>query len=155
MAKPKVIRIGRWEWTSEEFAVMSAAAKKRGEDQLKREPLAVGVRYLRRSEQVVLELNNGSTFSIPAKSLQGVADAEHVARADIKILGPGTGLEWTTLDMHFSVAGLLAGRFGTKKWMERLQRRRKSAASGVMPHPLAKQKPASQNSRKLIASRTA
>src|SRR5436309_5785967 len=111
MVKPKVIRIGRWEWTAEEFEAMSAAAKKRGDERLKNEPLAVGVRYNRRSEQVVLELNNGSTYSIRAQFLQGVADANHAARADIRILGVGTALEWTTIDMHFSVTGLLADRF--------------------------------------------
>jgi hypothetical protein len=33
----------------------------------------------------------------------------------------GDGLHWETLDTDFTVAGLLAGVFGTKRWMAELQ----------------------------------
>ena len=38
----------------------------------------------------------------------------------IEILGNGTGLYWPALDVAHSVSGLLAGVYGSAKWMERL-----------------------------------
>ncbi|MFM9963466.1 MAG: DUF2442 domain-containing protein [Planctomycetaceae bacterium] len=147
MAKPKVIHIGRWEWTDAEFEAMHAAATKRGQERLRNEPLVVGAKYDSRSEHVVLQLNNGSTYAIPANLLQGVADGTPAERADIRILGVGTALEWTTLDMHFSVVGLLAGRFGTRRWMAQRGAKPSSAATtrGI-------KKPASRTKRSVVAS---
>jgi hypothetical protein len=43
----------------------------------------------------------------------------------------GFALGWDKLDVHFSIAGLMAGRFGNKKWMEELKRREKRAVFGA------------------------
>jgi hypothetical protein len=43
--------------------------------------------------------------------LEHASDAE---LAQVEILGIGLGLRWERLDVDLSVAGLLAGMFGTK-----------------------------------------
>lgn len=114
-----------------DFARRFAAATRRGEECLNREPQAAGVRYDRRTRKVVIELDNGCTLLIPPELAQGLRGASSTELSRTIILGPGTAISWPELDVQFSVAGLLAGIFGTKTWMAELGRvggRVKSAA---------------------------
>jgi Protein of unknown function (DUF2442) len=89
---------------------------------LEREPLALSARYDRRRKRVVIELNNGCTFMFPPELAQGLAGASAADLSDVRVLGPGTAIAWNALDTHFSVTGLLAGRFGNDAWMARSNR---------------------------------
>src|SRR5437764_1046509 len=93
-------------------------ATRRGEARLRYQPLAVSVRYDRRSRKVVVGLNNGCSLLVPADVAQGLAGASLRDLSNVRVLGPGTTIAWPKLDVHFSVAGLLAGRFGTAQWMK-------------------------------------
>lgn len=77
--------------------------------------------YSSRTDRVVLRMLNGVTHSIPRKLLQGLADAEASQLSKIELLGRGTGLYWPALDVAHSVSGLLAGVYGSEKWMKHLQ----------------------------------
>ncbi len=125
MAKTDVIRLGRFEYTPAELDQMFEEATRRGEAELRLFPLAVSAKYDRESRTVVLTLNNGARYEFPADLLQGVADASEADRAKITIFGPGTSVDWPSVDMQFEITSLLAGRFGNRKWMEELRRRRK------------------------------
>ena len=59
--------------------------------------------------------------TLPVDIAQGLADAEAQDLKQIEVTPMGDGLHWETLDTDFTIAGLLAGRFGTKKWMAKLQ----------------------------------
>lgn len=123
------IKIGKWEIEEEELERQHAEAVRRGEEALEREPLALSVRYDRRRKRIVIELNNGCTFMFPPELAQGLAGASAAALSDVRVLGPGTALAWDTLDTHFSITGLLAGRFGNDAWMAALTSRRRAAAA--------------------------
>jgi predicted TPR repeat methyltransferase len=77
--------------------------------------------YSDRTGRFLLHLEDGVTHSIPRKLLQGLAEAEPSALSKIEILGRGTGLYWPALDVAHLVAGLLAGVYGSAKWMKNLQ----------------------------------
>ena len=116
---------------SAEFERQFAAAARRGEELLHGEPRAAAVRYDRRTRKVVIELDNGCTLLVPPELAQGLSAASPAELSQAKILGPGTAISWPDLDVQFSVAGLLAGTFGTRAWMAELGRaggRVKSAA---------------------------
>lgn len=80
-------------------------------------PHAVRARYDRRSRRIVIELTNGSLFAFPAGLAQGLAGASPEALGEIELSGGGYGLHWPSLDVDLTVPGLLAGIFGTARWM--------------------------------------
>ena len=129
-----LIKAGRWTYTPQEFDKMSGEAKKRGEVELRSKPLASAVRYDQPTGSVIIELNNGSTFAIPTRLMQGLRDASPRDLKHVEIMGPGLAIEWPTLDMQFTISGLLAGVFGTNAWLEKLGRRRGSARSSTNAH---------------------
>ncbi len=78
------------------------------------------MRYDKKQKRVIIDLNTGATYIFPPRLAQSLSQATDEELADVKILGHGFALEWTTLDEHFSVKVLLAGVFGNKVWMENL-----------------------------------
>ena len=104
-------------WTKRELNVEISRALARGRRSALIEPSAARARYDRRTGRVVVDLTNGCSFVFPARSLQGLAHADQSALANIEILGAGHGLRWPSLDIDFTVPGLLMGVFGTRAWM--------------------------------------
>ncbi len=76
--------------------------------------------YSEGTDSIVLHLQNGVVHSIPRKLLQGLATADAESLKKIELLGRGTGVYWPTLDVAHSVSGLLAGVYGSAKWMRHL-----------------------------------
>ena len=103
---------------------MLAEADRNWQEYVDQWPPAKSVRYDRATKRVVVQLTNGIRLEIPASKLQGVAAGTERERADVHCIGEGTCLEWRALDQHFSIEGLLTGRFGSKSWMESLNRKR-------------------------------
>ena len=123
------VKFGKWEYTEEELERQFAEATKRGEEAMKREPRACSVHYDRRRKRVVVELVNGCTFMFPPELAQGLVGASAEDLADVRVMGPGFALAWDKLDVHFSVAGLMAGEFGNRAWMAELRERQSRTAS--------------------------
>ena len=86
------------------------------------EPRAKSARYDRRTNRIVVELRSGATFMFPAELAQGLAGASPKDLAEVQVTPSGAGLRWPNLDADFSLANLLAGEFGSKRWMAKLGR---------------------------------
>jgi hypothetical protein len=93
------------------------AAEERGRKLFETIPLATSARYDARSKRIVVNLNNGSTFAFPPAVVQGLEHATATELAEVQIWGDGYSLHWETLDEDYTVPGLLAGIFGTRKYM--------------------------------------
>jgi len=78
------------------------------------------VSYSENTDSVVLVLENGVTHSIPRRLLQGLSEARPEDLKEIELLGRGTGLYWPALDVAHLVSGLLAGVYGSARWMKEL-----------------------------------
>lgn len=104
------------------------AARLRGLEAQRNEPRAVKARYDRRRKRVVVDLLNGATFAFPAHLAQGLDTATDDELAKVEVLGSGYGLRWETLDVDLSIPGLLAGVFGTRRWMAEIAGRATSEA---------------------------
>jgi len=83
-------------------------------------PHAVSATYDEVRDRVAVELSGGMLVAFPRAMLQGLADATAAELADLSILGRGSSLYWPTLDIGHDVFGLLAGVFGTDRWMKHL-----------------------------------
>lgn len=94
------------------------------------EPRIAAARYDRGSGRMVIDLTNGCTFLFPPQVLQGLETASDDEIAEVEILGGGSGLHWDVGGADYSIAGLLAGRFGTKAYMEARQRNASARVQG-------------------------
>ena len=116
------VTIGKWEVGEAELDQQHLAARERGQKQLATEAQAQCVTYDQHKDQLVIELKNGVTVLLPRHLLQGVGDATPEAIAGVQLGPRGASLHWATLDVSFSLAGLLAGIFGTHAWMQEMGR---------------------------------
>jgi hypothetical protein len=107
------------------------AALARGRAAASREPRAASARYDRGRERVVVELTNGCTFTFPPRIVQGLEQATSEELAEVEVMGAGYGLHWETLDVDFTVPGLLAGIFGTRSYVARHAGQTKSPAKSA------------------------
>ncbi len=94
------------------------AALERGRMARMAEPRVVEARYDRTAGRMVVDLTNGCTFLFPPRSLQGLESASDDEIAAVEVLGGGSGLHWEVGGADYTIAGLLAGRFGTRAYME-------------------------------------
>ena len=90
---------------------------------------AIAAYYDADAKLVIVRLRSGAIFSFPPNIAQGLCGAKAEDLAQVEITPMGDGLHWETLDADFSVAGLLAGIFGTKRWMATLQQQWSHQAS--------------------------
>ena len=107
------------------------AARERGRRFRETQPHAAAARYDRKSGCVVVDLTNGATFAFPPRLVQGLEEATEAQLSEVELLGRGSGLHWDSLDVDFSIPGLLNGVFGTAKWMAARAGRATSAAKAA------------------------
>jgi hypothetical protein len=115
--------------TDDALAAEIAAARRRGAVAARTEPRASVARFDRQTGRVVIELTNGCTFEFPAELGQGLRGATPDQLAEVEVLPGGSGLRWEQLDADLSVAGLVAGIFGSERWMARQLGRRGGSRS--------------------------
>ena len=102
------------EMTDAEFK----AANELGRIEFETKPHASNVRYDRRTKLMTVGLYNGCSFTFPPRELQGLAEASDDEIDAVELSSVGYGLHWESLDADFTVPGLLAGRFGTDRYMQ-------------------------------------
>jgi hypothetical protein len=106
--------------SDEEFERQHKIAVRNTRTLLARTPQAVNVVYEKANGRFVVELNNGCVFIFPADRVEGLRGAAPELLAEVKPSPSRLGLHWKTLDAHFSLAGLMAGVFGSPQWMGEL-----------------------------------
>ncbi len=98
------------------------AARERGRVRRETEPRAKAARYDAANGHIIVELTNECTFIFPAEMAQGLRAADPKLLAEVEVEPQGFALHWERLDADLTIAGLLAGIFGTKYWMSELGR---------------------------------
>ena len=106
------------------------------------EPAAKSARYDPKGDRIVVELQSGIALAIPARLIQGLAEASRAARRHVVVSGGGVGLYWSEIDLDIDVRRLVSGIFGNAAWMSALAR---LAGSTTSP---AKAKAARENGRR-------
>jgi hypothetical protein len=96
-------------------------ATRQGEEDRARSPIPASVRFDEASGRIIVEFTNGAAFMVPARSLQGLENATVQQLQDVELLGE-TGLHWESLDVDYTIAGLMRGIFGTAKFMDAQRR---------------------------------
>jgi hypothetical protein len=93
------------------------AAEERGRIAEETEARAISARYDRQSGRIIVELKRNCTFTVPARSLQGLVNATEDEIAEVEVLGLGYGLHWESLNEDHAVPALVAGIFGNRRYM--------------------------------------
>lgn len=107
----------------EEDAQTVAAANRRGLESSVREAHAVAARYDRASGDLALALRGGARLLIATELLQGVAGKSPELIERVELWGGGSALHWEELDADLRVQDIVAGSFGTRRWMAQLEAR--------------------------------
>ncbi len=106
-------------WAEDQFE----AADKAGAALLASEPRALSALYDAVTGTTRVELSNGCSFAFPTTLVQGLGGASTDILEQVAPIGEGFGLEWEAADVQVTISGLLAGVFGTKRYMAELARR--------------------------------
>ena len=86
------------------------------------EPLRIiEARYHRALDLFELKISNGRRLVFARENLQPLDGATQEQAADFTTKPNGRHLWWPKLDEGLSLSGLLEGRTGNEKWMERLR----------------------------------
>ena len=97
---------------------------------MKRQLLAVDARYDKRSERVMITLNNGALVGFPLSAFPGLEAATPDDLRKIEIEGEGYGLHVASLDADISIPQLLADQLGSTIMRRALSRANASKANG-------------------------
>lgn len=97
------------------------SAKSRWAEERAGRPVPVTARFDRETGRIVVDFDNGATFLVPAQALEGLEQATSDELAEVELLGE-TGLHWETLDVDYTIQGLMAGIFGSRAFLEAQRR---------------------------------
>jgi hypothetical protein len=107
--------------TQDELEQQFIEATRRGEGLRNNELRAKSATYDGQHRRLVIEMMDRSLLAIPTEQIQGLAGASPAQIKTVELAGDT--LQWDSLDLYYSVAGLAAGRLGTSAWMAELGRR--------------------------------
>jgi len=106
------------------------AAAARGRVMDRSVPPATAAQYDPVSRRIVIDFANGATFMLPARLLEDLEAASDADLAGVE-LQHGYALRWDRLDVDFTIAGIVAGVFGTAAYMAGKAGRATSAAKAT------------------------
>ena len=92
--------------------------------------------------KIIINFNNGATFSFLPKSIREIATLEPEVLATVNLVPSGKGLRWETHDIDLSIPGLLLEMFGSNIWNKEI------AAKGGKARSLRKAMAAKANGKK-------
>lgn len=95
----------------------AAKATVRGALRRKREAYAIATDFDPARRWIVITFNTGAAVTVPTDLIEGLTNADAAALANIQITPSGLGLHWPDLDVDIDLPALMAGVFGSRKWM--------------------------------------
>ncbi|MBK9215131.1 MAG: DUF2442 domain-containing protein [Chloracidobacterium sp.] len=116
-------KASKFTFTEAEIRRQLDESRRLGDKEYRNERGASRYSYDARSREIRLDFADGFALLFPAshiKELRSVADADI---AGGKLTPLGDAIHWDALDAHYTVSGLLAGRFGTREWMKEIGRK--------------------------------
>ena len=115
MAKQK---FGEWEFTDKEIEEQLDESARLGKSEL--EPAATAIRYINNAERISLDFADGFSLIFPTSKIKELRNAPPSEIRKGALTENGDAIHWDNLDAHYTVTGLLFGRFGTSAWMREL-----------------------------------
>lgn len=137
-----------WEFApgEPEAQVEAALASENGEGEIE----GLHIQYVQPDGVYRVDLSNGVTIAFPARLVQGLEGRSDGELRRVHFLPDGDTIEWDELDLHLSLAGLMAGSFGNASWNRAvaLEARKKAAAHAGRVTSPRKAATSAENGRK-------
>lgn len=92
-------------------------ATERGARLRRKGPNAVAVRFDRKANRIVVNLNSGVDISFAPQAAEGLENATARQLEHIEVTPSGLGLHFPKLDADLYVPALLEGVLGSRKWI--------------------------------------
>lgn len=86
------------------------------------EPVAETVEHIPNLNLLIVGLSNHRRLVIPVEDVQGLVGATHEQLQNYELLGRGTGISFTDLDVDLHVPALIEGVYGNRRWLAQLGR---------------------------------
>lgn len=83
---------------------------------------AESVHYDAPNNRITIKLRNGAISSFPPSLVPGLTGASPEEIADFFITPGGRSIRWESLNLDFSIPGLVAHIFGTREWLAEIGR---------------------------------
>jgi hypothetical protein len=93
------------------------AANRRAQRRESSTPKAVGARYDRRLDRIVIRLSSKLELAFSPRDAQGLEEATAAQLNPIEISPSGFGLHFPKIDADLYLPAILNGVLGSKKWM--------------------------------------
>lgn len=116
-------QFGKWSFTEEELNRQFEEASRLGQEEFRREPRARRAYYDGNHRTLVLEMLDGSLIVRPVARIQGLSHVRPENISRVVLTEDGDTLQWETLGLDLSVAGLVSGVLGSRAWMAELGRK--------------------------------
>jgi len=84
------------------------------------EPVAQTVEHVPGLNLLIVGLSNGRRLVLPVEEVQGLEKANHEQIKNHELLGRGTGIHFSELDVDLYVPALIEGVYGNRRWMAQL-----------------------------------
>jgi hypothetical protein len=81
------------------------------------------VEHDQRLNLLIVHLSTGYRLVLPVEQIEDISGATHEQLSNYKLIGPRTGIEFPAIDAALALDALLAGWYGTKKWMTAMGRK--------------------------------
>ena len=111
-------KMGRWKFTEEEIQKQLEESARLGEKENERP--ASKISFSGGGKLVTLSFPDGFVLTFPSSQIKELRDARSSDILKGRLTASGDAIHWEDLDAHYTVIGLLAGRFGTKAWMQEI-----------------------------------
>jgi hypothetical protein len=110
----------RWEFSGGEVQKQIDEARKRDRIESRKEAEAISVKADRRGEFIQLLFKDGFAITFPSSYIKELQAANPREITGVKLSPDGEAIYWPDLDAHYTISGLLAGRFGNEAWMSEI-----------------------------------
>jgi len=84
------------------------------------EPVAQTVEHVPELNLLIVGLSNGRRLVLPVEDVQGLEKANHEQIKNHELLGRGTGIHFSELNVDLYVPALIEGVYGNRRWMAQL-----------------------------------
>lgn len=84
------------------------------------EPVAQTVEHVPGLNLLIVGLSNGRRLVLPVEEVQGLEKANHEQIKNHELLGRGTGIHFSELNVDLYVPALIEGVYGNRRWMAQL-----------------------------------
>lgn len=103
-----------------EFKTKMDRLRQQQAEREKFEPLIAKAWFDQAQRKIRIVLTNGIELSIPPAFLQEICELSDLELSQIEVGPGGYNIRWDEAGMGAEISNLLAGRFGSRKWMEKL-----------------------------------